>query len=74
MAGAIAPIRTHILLADDHRLLRETIKNLLSDRNSTWEICEAGTGSGAIRQTIALKPDFVTLDLNFPDMPGDQVA
>ena len=74
MVSAVAPVRACILLADDHRPMRNTIKNLLSASNPTWEICEAGTGSEAIQQTVALQPDVVMLDLNLPDMPGDQVA
>ena len=74
MASADAPIRARMLLADDHRLMRNTIKNLLCARNPTWEICEAESGSDAIEKTIALKPDLVMLDVNFPDMPGDEAA
>lgn len=60
-----------ILLVDDHEVVREGLKSLLSNARPDWEISgEAATGAEAIEQTQKLKPDIVLLDISMPGMSG----
>jgi DNA-binding NarL/FixJ family response regulator len=62
--------RLHILVADDHEVVRKGIRTLLDSRPE-WEICgEASTGRAAIAKTVRLKPDVVLLDITMPGLSG----
>ena len=62
--------RLHILVADDHEVVRKGIRTLLDSRPE-WEICgEACTGRDAIAKTVRLKPDVVLLDITMPGLSG----
>jgi two-component system response regulator NreC len=59
-----------IVLADDHTLLREGLRALLS-ANPKFEIVgEAADGRAAVRQVENLSPDLVMMDLSMPRMTG----
>lgn len=60
-----------ILLVDDHEVLREGLKVLISNARPEWEIVgEATNGVEAIEQTQRLRPDIVLLDITLPKMSG----
>ncbi|MHA6720990.1 response regulator [Sphingomonas sp. RS6] len=68
-----APIR--ILLVDDHVLLREGVRAVVSTQDDMIVIGEAGNGGEAIGQYAVLRPDVVLMDLQMPDMSGlDAIA
>jgi len=62
--------RTRILLADDHAVVRSGFRLILQQHDDLEVVGEAGTGLEAVRQTIALRPDMVILDVAMPDMNG----
>ncbi|MCE9529660.1 MAG: response regulator transcription factor [Planctomycetes bacterium] len=62
--------RIKILLAEDHVLLRETMKPLLNAQPDLEVVAEAGTAAGALEQAEALKPDVILLDITLPDRSG----
>jgi len=62
------PIR--ILIADDHQLLREGIRNFLSLEPDFEIVGEAANGEEAVTQAEALKPDVMLLDINMPKANG----
>ena len=66
-----APIR--LFLVDDHEMVREGLKLMLSHYGDIVVVGETGTGRDAIRQVAAARPDVVVLDLQLPDMPGLEV-
>lgn len=66
------PIR--ILIADDHKLLREGIRNFLSLEPDFEIVGEATNGEEAVTQAAALKPDVMLLDINMPKANGIEVA
>ena len=66
------PIR--ILIADDHQLLREGIRNFLSLEPDFEIVGEAANGEEAVTQAEALKPDVMLLDINMPKANGIEVA
>lgn len=65
---------TRLLLADDHRMFRQGLRELL-ERKTTFEVVgEASTGREALELTARLQPDIVLLDIQMPDMDGVAVA
>lgn len=63
-----------ILIADDHIILRTTLKALL-ESHAGWEVCgEAADGLEAIEKAAELKPDVIILDLSMPKLDGLQAA
>jgi len=52
-----------IVIADDHRLFRAGIKNLLNDDPSFEVVGEATTGEEAILVTRNLQPDILLMDI-----------
>jgi len=61
-----------IVIADDHQLFSEGIKNLLrkSDAFDFEIIGEAATGSSLLTLLRRLDPDVLLLDLNMPEQDG----
>jgi len=64
-----------ILIVDDHEIVRDGIRNLLSKSRRDWEICgQATNGKEAVEAVTTLKPDAVILDITMPAMSGLEVA
>ncbi len=59
-----------ILLADDHALVRQGIRELLSSQPEFEVVGEAATGADALAQTIETRPDVVLLDIHMPSGDG----
>ena len=60
----------HILLADDHPIVRDGLRAVLETQPDFVVIGEAGSGDEALRQIEALSPDVLLLDLEMPGMDG----
>jgi two-component system, NarL family, response regulator DegU len=61
------PIR--LLLVDDHRMLRETLKRSMLDEG--FEIAgEASDGHAGVDLALALQPDVILMDVTMPEMDG----
>src|SRR5579884_1422422 len=67
-SGAASPIR--VLLADDHDILRQGLRLLLSLQQDMQVVGEARTGREAIEMAEYLKPDVVVMDISMADMDG----
>jgi len=66
---------TRILIADDHEIVLEGIRTLLSRSRRGWEVCgEARNGNDAVDMVKALKPDVAVLDVTMPMMSGLEAA
>jgi DNA-binding NtrC family response regulator len=63
--------RKKILVVDDEKLLRWSIRQKLSE----WdlEVTEAETGDEALQRFKLDTPDLVILDMNLPDMKGSEI-
>jgi DNA-binding NarL/FixJ family response regulator len=59
-----------ILLADDHRILRDGLKALLAEEEGLEVVGEAGTGHEALLMAHRLKPDIVLMDISMPELNG----
>ncbi len=64
-----------IVIVEDHRILREGLRALLSSNPDFEVVGEAENGVEAIRRAEELEPDLVLLDLSMPKMDGlDAIA
>ena len=60
--------KPRVLLADDHRLVREGMRNLLA---ADYEIvAEAGDGRELVRAAIEMRPDLIVADIGMPLLNG----
>ncbi len=55
-----------ILIADDHTLFRQGLKQILEMEKGFLVVGEVGSGDAAFDQTVALRPDVVVLDVSMP--------
>ena len=62
--------KTEVLVADDHKLVREGIVNLLGFYEEIKVIGEAKDGLETVQKVRDNFPDLVLLDLNMPRMNG----
>jgi DNA-binding NarL/FixJ family response regulator len=59
-----------IILADDHKILREGLRLILARHPEIEVIAEANTGREALEQTAKLHPDVIVMDIAMPDLNG----
>lgn len=62
--------RKRIVIAEDHTILREGLRMLLSSNPEFEVVGEAQDGLEAIKYTENLQPDLVLMDLSMPRMNG----
>jgi DNA-binding NarL/FixJ family response regulator len=60
---------TRLLLADDHRMLRDSLRRSLVEHGFDV-VGEAGDGQEAVRLTQILHPDVVLMDVSMPVLDG----
>ncbi len=61
---------TKIILADDHRIVRDGLKPLLDRQPDMEVVALANNGREAVKLTQELKPDVVLMDISMPDLNG----
>jgi two-component system response regulator NreC len=59
-----------VLLADDHRIVREGLRSTLSTFPSIRIVGEAANGREAVQKAAELNPHVVLMDINMPEMDG----
>lgn len=59
-----------ILLADDHKIVRDGLRNLLEKQADIVVAGEAEDGREALQMTRKLSPDVVIMDIAMPDLNG----
>ena len=64
---------THVLLADDHRIIRDGMKVFL-EREGYKVNADAQNGQEAVRLALRLKPEVVVLDITMPVLNGLEAA
>jgi DNA-binding NarL/FixJ family response regulator len=62
--------KKRVVIAEDHKILRQGLRSLLSTSDELEVVGEAGDGMDAIRTIKESNPDLVLLDLNMPKMDG----
>ncbi len=62
--------KVRILVADDHALIRLGIVGLLNAQPDMEVVGEAGSGEGALQETMTVSPDIVLMDIGMPGLNG----
>jgi DNA-binding NarL/FixJ family response regulator len=62
-----------LFVVDDHEMVREGLKLMLSHYDDIAVVGESGTGRETLRLLPIHRPDVVLLDLQLPDMSGLEV-
>lgn len=60
----------HILIADDHPIVRDGLRAVLSTQPDFSVVGEAESGVQVLAQVVKLQPDILLLDLEMPDGDG----
>lgn len=66
--------KIRVFLADDHKILRESLVILLSQKENIEVIGEASDGQEAYRKIGELRPDIAILDISIPQLNGLDLA
>ncbi|MEA5025603.1 Oxygen regulatory protein NreC [bioreactor metagenome] len=62
--------QTRVLLVDDHKLLRSTLRMFLESVDGIEVVGEAGCSADAVKEVLNLKPEIVLMDITLPDCDG----
>lgn len=62
--------RTRIILADDHKVLREGLKVLINSEPDLVVVGEVETGDEVIQILFSTHPDVIIMDLGMPGLSG----
>ncbi len=63
-------MKTTILLADDHPVVRDGLQMLLEAQRDMKVVASVGTGKDAVREALRLRPDVVVMDIVMPELNG----
>jgi DNA-binding NarL/FixJ family response regulator len=68
------PLKTRVLLADDHALVRSGLRAVLDGEPDIEVVAEAENGLEAVERTLATAADLAILDVTMPRLTGLQAA
>jgi DNA-binding NarL/FixJ family response regulator len=63
-------VTLRIVVADDHSVVREGLRALLSAVEGYELVGTAATGAEAVKAAVTLRPDVMVMDIQMPDMTG----
>jgi DNA-binding NarL/FixJ family response regulator len=63
-------VTLRIVVADDHSVVREGLRALLSAVEGYELVGTAATGAEAVKAAVTLRPDVLVMDIQMPDMTG----
>jgi two-component system, NarL family, response regulator NreC len=64
------PLKTRVLICDDHELFREGVKSVLQDEAWIEIVAEARNGREAVALAAREEPDVALMDIDMPEMTG----
>lgn len=59
-----------VLIADDHSLIRQGLKQILELENDIIVVAQAANGNDAVKLARDVKPDVILMDINMPESNG----
>lgn len=59
-----------ILIADDHKIMRDGLRNMLDKEPGMEVVAEAKNGREAVRLAEQLRPDILIMDISMDDLNG----
>lgn len=62
----------NVLIADDHSLLRQGLKQILELEHDIAVIAQASNGNEAVQYAEEFRPDVILMDINMPGLNGLQ--
>jgi DNA-binding NarL/FixJ family response regulator len=62
--------KLRILLADDHKVMREGLRMVVNRESSLEVVGEADNGVTAVALALELRPDVVVMDVSMPELNG----
>ena len=62
--------KTTVILADDHKMLRDGLRFLFDQQAELEVIGEAGDGRSAVQMVLDLEPDVLIMDIAMPGLNG----
>jgi two-component system response regulator NreC len=62
--------KIRILLADDHKMVRQGFRLILESQDDMEVVGETGNGREAVELAKSLKPDVVVMDVTMPELNG----
>jgi DNA-binding NarL/FixJ family response regulator len=68
------PLRTRILLADDHPMVRRGLRMVLEAEPDLTVVGEADDGAEAVQLALSIEADLAVLDVAMPRLTGLQAA
>ena len=63
-----------VLLADDHKIVREGLRRIIEESGDMEVVAEAEDGNGAIKSALETKPDVAVIDISMPGADGLEVT
>lgn len=66
------PIR--VMIVDDHAIVREGLRTLLSEEDNIEVVGEASNGAESVTMAAQLRPDVILMDLVMPEVDGIQAT
>jgi DNA-binding NarL/FixJ family response regulator len=73
MSSHVSENRIKVLIADDHALIRQGLKSLLSFDPEITVVAEAEEGKSIVPMLKQYRPDVLLMDINMPGMTGIEV-
>jgi two-component system NarL family response regulator len=69
-ASPAPPLKSTVLLIDDHALLRTGVANIINQESDLTVVAEAADGAEGVAAFERYRPDITLLDLRMPVMEG----
>jgi two-component system response regulator NreC len=66
--------KLRILLADDHKIVRDGLRLLIDSQPDMRVVGEAANGKEALQRAREIRPDVVVMDLSMPELNGLQAT
>jgi|KBSSwiStaDraftv2_1062776.scaffolds.fasta_scaffold03450_11 two-component system, NarL family, response regulator NreC len=62
--------RLRVVLAEDHRVMREGLRMVVEREPNMEVVGEAGNGRAAVALAVRLRPEVVVMDISMPELNG----